>query len=83
VGGATRAVLNAVAKRKIPGSRRETNSDRPDCPARILVTILTELSVPVYCQQCPPKDQKVSAEANFDVAIGFIRHGVTLCFPKH
>jgi hypothetical protein len=38
-----RAGLDAVAKRKIPSSRRESNPERSDRPARSLVAIPTEL----------------------------------------
>jgi hypothetical protein len=50
--------------RKFPNPHRKANPDRP-------VAILTELSLPEYCQQYPRKDHMVNAEANFDVAIGF------------
>jgi hypothetical protein len=39
-----RADLDAVVKRKIPSSRRESNPKNPDRAARSLVAISTELS---------------------------------------
>jgi hypothetical protein len=38
-----RTGLDAVCKRKLPSSCRESNPDHPDLPARSLVSILTEL----------------------------------------
>jgi hypothetical protein len=67
-----RVGLDAVAKRKIPIPRRNSNPDRLDRPARSLVAIPTELSrlldiqlevVLIYFYKFPPrKGLNVSAE---------------------